>query len=254
MEDKKISELDPGISRPSKTDFVPILDSSETETKKIQFKNFVETDLQKKHAYPFTTDFQSNIKQTRNLSTITTSDGYIFNSNLQHIYFGSNVTSIGDFAFVSSSLTGELRIPNSVVNVGNGAFYGCTGITSVKLGKSVGIIKAQTFGACSGLTGINIDELNNLRTIDSDAFALCTSLTSITIPDTVTSVEHSAFFFCTGLTGINCNAIKNVFEPNGLVTTPSGLTINARASDTTWTAGSGLSIGGNQNVTVIKNL
>lgn len=254
MEDKKISELDPGISRPSKTDFVPILDSSETETKKIQFKNFVETDLQKKYAYPFTTDFQSNIKQTRNLSFIGNSDGYVFNSNLQQIYFGSNVTTIGYAAFLGSSLTGELKIPNSVVDIGSLAFHSCAGITSVQLGNSINEIKFLTFTSCSNLTGINIDELNNLSTIGIEAFSFCTSLTSITIPDTVTSVENSAFFECTGLTGINCNAIKNVFEPNGLVATPSGLTINARASDTTWTAGSGLSIGGNQNVTVIKNL
>ena len=254
MADRKTSELDPGISRASKTDFVPILDGSESETKKIQFKNFVETNLEKKHTYPFTTDFQSNIKQTRSRSTITTSDGYMNNSNLQQSYFGSNVTSIGDGAFSNSSLTGEIKIPNNVVNIGGLAFYNCTGIKNIKLGKSVGSIKAQTFNGCSNLTGINIDELNNLRTIGSFAFALCTSLTSTTIPDTVRRVESAAFFGCTGLTGINCNAIKNVFEPNGLLFTPSGLTINARTSDTTWTAGSGLSIGGNQNVTVIKNL
>ena len=36
MEDKKISELDPGISSASNTDFVQILDGSERETKKLQ--------------------------------------------------------------------------------------------------------------------------------------------------------------------------------------------------------------------------
>jgi len=49
--------------------------------------------------YPYTTDFISGVEQTRNLTSITSSSGYTFNSNLTSIYFGSSVTSIGNDAF-----------------------------------------------------------------------------------------------------------------------------------------------------------
>jgi hypothetical protein len=41
---------------------------------------------------------------------------------------------------------------------------------------------------------------------------------------------------------------------NAFVDTASPLTIHARATDATWTAGTGLSFQGNENVTVIKDL
>ena len=259
MEDKKISELDPGISRVGRRDFAPILDGSANETKKIKFRNFPHTDLEKKHAYPFTTDFQSNTKQTRNLHQIDTSHGYLLNTNLTDIDIGSNVKFIGSFAFLISSLTGNVKIPNTVSRIDNGAFYSCTGITSVQLGKSINTIRNQTFGSCSNLTTINTDELDNLTSIETEAFSFCTKLSSITIPDTVTNISDRAFFFCTGLTGINCNVSRDILEgPQeqslSLTEGTSALVINARASDDSWVTGSGQSVGGNDNVTVFKNL
>jgi len=257
MADKKISELDPGISRVARTDFAPILDGSANETKKIQFKNFPQTDLEKIHAYPFTTDFQSNTKQTRNLHQIDSSHGFINNTNLTDINIGSNVEFIEDFCFLNSHLSGNIKIPNSVSRINAGAFYGCDRITGVQLGKSITEIAHQTFGGCSNLNKINTDELDNLTGIGIFAFSVCTSLTSITIPDTVRRVGTAPFFACSSLTGINCNVSRNIFQGNNentLVFTPLGLVINARASDDTWTAGPNQSIGGNNDVTVFKNL
>lgn len=259
MADKKISELDLGISRVARTDFVPVLDGSANETKKIQFKNLPQTDLEKIHAYPFTTDFQSNTKQTRNLHQIDRTHGYIANSNLTDIDIGSNVKFIESFSFFISNLTGNVKIPNSVSRIDQGAFYGCNRITGVQLSKSINEIKFLTFASCSNLMTINTDELDNLTSIGSDAFSFCTKLSSITIPDTVTNISDRAFHFCTGLTGINCNVSKGILqgpEEKSLLNTEgaSALVINARASDDSWVTGSGQFVGGNDNVTVLKNL
>ena len=92
-------------------------------------------DAAKDSAYPYTTDFQSGTEQTRNLTSITVSSGYYFNSNLTSIYVGSNVTSIG-----------------------SGAFVYCTGLTSITIGNSVTSIGVYDSASCTSLTSINIPD------------------------------------------------------------------------------------------------
>jgi len=131
--------------------------------------------------YPYTTDFISGVEQTRNLTSITSSDGYTYNSNLTSIYVGSNVTSIG----------------------GN-AFSNCQSLTSATIGNSVTSIGSYAFYYCSGLTSITIPD--RVTTLGAYAFQGCTSLTSIIIPDSVTSIGSAAFYFCSSLATLNCLA------------------------------------------------
>jgi hypothetical protein len=57
------------------------------------------------------------------------------------------------------------------------------------------------------------------------------------------------------LASVSCFATRTAFiNSNAFANTASPLTIHARAADVTWTAGTGLSFQGNNNVTVIKNL
>ena len=96
---------------------------------------------------------------------------------------------------------------------------------------------------------------NSVTSIGSLAFQV-NSLTSVTIPNSVTSIGSYAFAYNATLVTVNCLVTKTIIDAATKIfsNTASPLTINARASDGTWTAGTGLSIGGNTNVTVAKNL
>ena len=103
------------------------------------------------------------------------------------------------------------------------------------------------------LTSVTIP--NSVTSIGDNAFAR-NSLTSLTIPNSVTSIGTYAFAHNTTLATVNCSVTKTIIDAAAYIFADSAdpLTINARASDGTWTAGTGLSIGGNANVTVVKNL
>jgi hypothetical protein len=137
------------------------------------------------------------------------------------------VTSIGSYAFQSNQLT-SVTIPNSVTIIGSNAFKRSQ-LASVTIGNSVTNIENSAFEA--------------------------NSLTSITIPNSVTSIGGAAFMENMDLATVNCYAEYTAFVGGYIFfLTASNLTIHARATDGTWTAGTGLSFQGNENVTVIKDL
>lgn len=153
-------------------------------------------------------------------------------STLTGLSIGQGVTTIGVESFYGClGLTGNLVIPNSVTTIGNFAFQNCSGLTgNLTIGDSVTIIGASAFRNCSGLTG------------------------DLTVPYSVTSIGWSAFRECSGLTNVNCYVAKTVLNVNSSLLSTGITTIHARASDGTWTAGSGQTIGGKAGITVIKDL
>jgi hypothetical protein len=86
-------------------------------------------------------------------------------------------------------------------------------------------------------------------------FAACSSLTSVTIPSSVTSIGAYVFLENFILDTVLCYVPQSAFGGVGAFSsTASPLTIRARSTDASWTAGTGLTFQGNTNVTVIKNL
>ena len=65
-------------------------------------------------------------------------------------------------------------------------------------------------------------------------------LTSVTIPDSVTSIGSYAFSYNSNLATVNCYTAQTFVGYNAFYYTASPLTIHARATDGTWTAGTGL--------------
>ena len=144
-----------------------------------------------------------------------------------YVVVGSSATIIRTAAFGSNSFT-SVTMPNSVTSIGDNAF------------------------AYNQLTSATIS--NSVTSIGSDAFGY-NQLTSITIPNSVTSIGNYAFVTNPNLATVNCYTTQTAFiGPNAFVGTASPLTIRARATDGTWTAGTGLEFQGNTNVTVVKNL
>jgi hypothetical protein len=188
-----------------------------------------------------------------------------------YVDIGTSATSIGSYAFYLNQLT-SVTIPNSVTSIGSYAFYS-NQLTSVTIGNSVTSIETGAFKE-NGLTSVTIP--NSVTEIGNYAFSYnqltsatignsVTSigqgifennqLTSVTIPNSVTSIGSYAFHSNNSLATVNCNVSQSAFAGSGAFRyTASPLTIHARATDDTWTAQTGWSFQGNENVTVIKDL
>jgi hypothetical protein len=187
----------------------------------------------------------------------------------------NSVTSIGLSAFSNSNNLTSITIPNSVISIGQGAF-GSTLLTSVTIGNSLTSIAGYAFQYCSNLTSITFTPTSSVTSIGQYAFQGCTSLTSVTIPNSVTSISNYAFAGaglttltipinvtsiggyvfqgCTSLATVLCYVAQSAFVGFDAFPTTGSLTIRARSTDSSWTAGTGLTFQGNTDVTVIKNL
>ena len=102
---------------------------------------------------------------------------------------GLPVTSIGDWAFSSSSLT-SVTIPSGVTIIGDYAFYDCYSLTNVTIGNGVISIGDYAFEYCP-LTSVTIPD--SVTIIGDYAFYDCYSLTNVTIGNGVTSIGDYAF-------------------------------------------------------------
>ena len=193
------------------------------------------------NSYPFTTDKIGSTVQTRNLTSITTSDSYQ-GQTLVAIYIGSNVTTIGSYAFSYGSWP-NIIIPDSVTSIGSYAFAYSSpiGTANITLPTNLTAISSGSF-RYSSVTSITIPA--SVTSIGSSAFRY-TGLASITIPSSITSIGSNAFSSCTSLATINSlattaptlgsNAFYNVSATSihvpvgatGYGTTYGGLTVIA---------------------------
>ena len=69
---------------------------------------------------------------------------------------GSNITSIGIYAFYGCSSLEYIEIPSNVTSIGRSAFYGCSGLTSIVIPSDVTSIGDAAFQECSSLDGISV--------------------------------------------------------------------------------------------------
>lgn len=119
-----------------------------------------------------------------------------------NIYLSEGITTVGNKAFHSSSLTGELHIPNSVTSIGESAFYRCHGlIGNLILPDSILSIGSGAFNGCEGLTG-ELHIPTSITAISPWTFYHCERLTGrLYIPDSVTTIEEMAFCRCNNFSG-----------------------------------------------------
>jgi hypothetical protein len=180
----------------------------------------------------------------------TLANNQFHNTGVTAVQIGNSVTSIGSYAFSTNALTSVI-IPNSVTSIGSYAFA-TNALTSVTIPNSVTSIGSGAF-SYNALTSVTIP--NSVTSIGSGAFAT-NALTSVTIPNSVTSIGSYAFSYNPNLATVNCYVTKTIIDAalNIFENTSAALVIHARASDATWTVGTGLTIGGNTSVDVVKDL
>jgi len=126
-------------------------------------------------------------------------EAFFDSSGLTNVIIGTNVTSIGDYAFSRCGLTSAI-ISNSITIIGDDAFYKCPNLNSVSIGDSATSIGSWTFADCNSLTSVTIG--NGVTSIGSGDFQFCTTLTNVTIGNNVTSIGMAAFEGCYKLTGV----------------------------------------------------
>ena len=161
-------------------------------------------------------------------ASVTEIGRYAFNNctNLATVTFasGSQLTSIGSYAFLNSGLT-SITIPASVTSIGMQAFDGCSNLATVSGCEGVTYVGSNAFNNTTWLTaqltehpddmvyigkvayyGKNVSGVVSINTgtvsISPYAFYSSTDLTAVSIPASVTSIGDRAFSECTNLTTV----------------------------------------------------
>ena len=153
----------------------------------------------------------------------------------QTVEIGTNVTSIGNYAFEDCSSLTSVTIPDSVTSIGDYAFNGCERMKSVTIGNGVTSIGAMAFLNCKSLTSVTIPD--SVTKIDTEAFKWCNGLTSVTIGNGVTSIGYRVFNGCSNLKSVTFSG-KDKATVTGIIETytwylPSGCVIHCTDGDIT---------------------
>ncbi len=131
------------------------------------------------------------------------------------VVFGDSVEAIPAYLFEVGSETAFPNIKNVVIGsnvktIGDYAFYHCCAIENVEFGENVETIGEHAFDGCFNLKSLELPE--SLKTILYGAFYSCDGLTEITIPENADHIDSSAFGRCSSLEAVNFNAINCNFR------------------------------------------
>jgi len=152
-----------------------------------------------------------------------------FPVDMDSFLIGSSAGVICGDAFFSSQAICELIIPPGVVSIGEAAFGEAFGLTGdLTFPEGVDSIGAYAFVECSGLGA------------------------DLTIPPSVTFIGEGAFLGCSGIEEVFCHVERSVINVLECLIDTSVVTLHARASDATWTAGADTI--GDHALTVVKDL
>ena len=146
----------------------------------------------------------------------------IFGCSNSTIPADGSVTSIGDSAFGSATLTGSLIIPDGIIDIGKTAFP-CSKLTSITIPASVRTIGAYAFANSSGLETVFYNAAN-ARVFSNKTFSTGAAPTIIignsviAIPDTLFySLNIKNITFGNNVTNIGAQAFSNCKELTAIV-------------------------------------
>lgn len=110
--------------------------------------------------------------------------------------FPISMTSIGDYAFDSCSIT-ALVIPDSVTSMGMACFADCTSLSSLTLPSGLTELPNYGFSGCRALTTVNIPE--GVKDLIPGVFHGCRNLKTVHMPGTIENIYASSFDYCDAL-------------------------------------------------------
>ncbi|MBQ8719573.1 MAG: leucine-rich repeat protein [Clostridia bacterium] len=120
---------------------------------------------------------------------------------------GSELTSIGEYAFGDNPVLKSIVFPDNVSTLGKYVLSECDNLESVTLPAALETLPQYCFRQCTKLKTVVLQE--GLTTIDNYVFYAGSStavsnnaMTEITIPSTVTKIGDQAFSMCVGLESV----------------------------------------------------
>jgi hypothetical protein len=169
-----------------------------------------------------------------NVTTIV-SASFEYSTGVTNVIIGTNVTSIGQFAFYDCSslqaisvnatnayysstngvlfnknktqliqyplaVGGNYLVPGTVQDIGAGAFGGAIGLTGVVIPNSVTNIEQQAFYSCVDLAAVSLGD--GLKIVGASAFFFCPSLDNLTFSASLTTLGQYSFGGCENLSSV----------------------------------------------------
>jgi len=131
---------------------------------------------------------------------------------LLNLFFGDNVTAIGDYAFYQNYIS-KTNITNNITSLGAYCFSGNYSLNVINISNSVTSIGNYSFSDCYKLLNINLS--NSVTSIGNYSFGSCRDLQQVIIPNNITSLGEDVFYRCMGL--------KKVILSTGLTTISAGM-------------------------------
>ena len=118
----------------------------------------------------------------------TGNNGKVYCNMLQKVEIGSNVTSIGSYAFYYCYSLASVVIPSGVTSIGRYAFYYCYSLASVVIPSSVTSIGSDAFCGCYGMAYYDFRASKSVPTLSAtNAFNYIPSDCKIVVPDSLYS-------------------------------------------------------------------
>ena len=123
---------------------------------------------------------------------------------------GSQLESIGSYAFANCSSLVEINIPQGVKCIEEGTFSSCSNLININLPEGVTSIGKMAFYSCSSL--VNMSLPNGVLSFDYGIFHSCDNLREIIIPNTLTYMDNYSLKNCDNLSYIYYTGSINDWE------------------------------------------
>jgi uncharacterized repeat protein (TIGR02543 family) len=146
------------------------------------------------------------------------------NFSILKTFSGTELTTIGNYAFTSCTNLTITELPTRITYIGNQAFYGCTNLALTELPSGITYLGEYAFMNCMNLALTSLPE--GLTSISLAAFRNCTSLALTSLPTNLTFITNNAFNNCTNLAITSLPAGLTSIE-NRTFTNCTNLAINA---------------------------
>lgn len=141
-----------------------------------------------------------------------------YRTAITSVVIESGVTHIGKYAFTDCSnlATVTFAAGSQLTSIGDFAFYYCNNsLNTITIPASVQTIGSNAFNSCNNLATVTFATGSKLTTIENSAFDKCSALTAFTVPSGVTSIGDGAFSNCSSLATINVEAGNTSFSSDG---------------------------------------
>ena len=121
---------------------------------------------------------------------------FVYCISLSSCTIGSNVTTIGNWAFNYCNNLTSIDIPSGVTSIGDYAFQACSSLTNIVIPSGVTSIGKYAFNSCTSLASITVNATTPPSLSNSNAFNY-TNNCPIYVPAASVNAYKSAAYWST---------------------------------------------------------